>query len=108
MAKEMQRLSMAFGTGDPLLLLGPHGSGKTRLIEEALRPHRNVLYIAWQPTLHALLAAMARTLIAARHAEFLRRAKVPGGPMPIRRPGSRFKPVFTSKGSYGLRWKVRR
>jgi MoxR-like ATPase len=36
MAKEMQRLSLAFRVGDPLLLLGPQGSGKTRLIQEAL------------------------------------------------------------------------
>jgi hypothetical protein len=78
MAKEVQRLSLAFGAGDPLLLLGPQGSGKTRVIQEALSGNRRVLYIAWQPTLHALLAAMARALMAARHAGFIRRAK-PGG-----------------------------
>ncbi|MFY9728470.1 MAG: AAA family ATPase [Bryobacteraceae bacterium] len=78
MASEIERLNVAFGAGHPLLLLGPQGSGKTRLIEEALRSHQKVLYIAWQPTLHALLAAMARTLIAAHHPEFLRRAGVPG------------------------------
>lgn len=75
MAKEVQRLSLAFATGDPLLLLGPRGSGKTRLIQEALSGNRRVLYIAWQPTLHALLTAMARALMAARHAGFIRRAK---------------------------------
>jgi hypothetical protein len=80
MEKEMQRLSLAFGAGDPLLLLGPHGSGKTRLIQEALSSHRRVLYIAWVPPLHALLTAMARALIAARHAGFISRAGVPSGP----------------------------
>ena len=75
MAKEMQRLSLAFGTGDPLLLLGPQGSGKTRLIEEALSSNHRVLYIAWEPTLHSLLTAMARALIATRHAGFVSRAK---------------------------------
>jgi hypothetical protein len=75
MAQEKQRLSLAFGTGDPLLLLGPHGSGKTRLIQEALPSNHHVLYIAWEPTLHALLTAMARALIAARHPDFLRHAK---------------------------------
>ncbi|MGA2119869.1 MAG: hypothetical protein ABSH56_34635 [Bryobacteraceae bacterium] len=75
MAKERERLSQAFASGDPLLLLGPQGSGKTRLIREALPGNRNVLYIAWQPTLHALLTAMARTLIAARHAGFIGHAK---------------------------------
>ncbi len=76
MATEIERLSLAFDTGDPLLLLGPQGSGKTRLILEALGSHKNVLHIAWEPTLHGLLAAMARALIAARHADFLRRAGV--------------------------------
>ena len=80
MAKEMQRLSLAFGAGDPLLLLGPQGSGKTRLIQEALSGNAGVLYIAWQPTLHGLLTAMARTLMVARHASFIGRAGVPSGP----------------------------
>jgi len=74
MARETQRLSLAFGTGDPLLLLGPQGSGKSRLIREAFSGNRRVLYIAWEPTLHALLTAMARSLIAARHAGFMSRA----------------------------------
>lgn len=80
MAKETERLSLALGNGDPLLLLGPQGSGKTRLIKEVLRPHKKVLYVVWEPALHALLAAMARALIAARHPDFLRRARVPCGP----------------------------
>jgi len=75
MAKEMQRLTLAFATGDPLLLLGPQGSGKTRLIQEALSGNQHVLYIAGEPTLHGLLAAMARALIASRHADFVRGAK---------------------------------
>lgn len=75
MAKEMQRLRLAFAAGDPLVLLGPQGSGKTRLIREALSSNHHVLYVAWVPTLHALLTAMARVLIAARHSDFLRSAK---------------------------------
>jgi len=62
MARELERLSLAFSTGDPLLLLGPQGSGKTRLIREALPRNRHVLYVAWEPTLHALLISMARAL----------------------------------------------
>jgi hypothetical protein len=77
MAKETERLSSAFGAGDPLLLLGPQGSGKTRLIQEALSGNRRVLYIAWVPALHDLLTAMARALIAARHADFVSRVGVP-------------------------------
>jgi hypothetical protein len=75
MAKEVEHLRLAFAAGHPLILLGPQGSGKTRLIREALSGNPRVLYIAWVPTLHALLAAMARTLIAARHADFIGRAK---------------------------------
>ncbi len=81
MEKELQRLSLAFRNREPLLVLGPQGSGKTRLIHEALRRNANVLYVVWEPTLHALLAAIARTLIGARHADFLRRAK-PGADAP--------------------------
>ena len=76
MVREMQRLRSAFTTGDPLLLLGPQGSGKTRLTREALTGNQHILYIAWEPTLHALLTAIARTLIAARHASFICRARL--------------------------------
>src|SRR6266568_2294889 len=75
MVREVQHLRSAFITGDPLLLLGPQGSGETRLASEALSGNRHVLYIAWEPTLHALLTAMARALIAVRHAAFIGRAK---------------------------------
>ena len=75
MVREVQRLRSAFTAGDPLLLLGPQGSGKTRLTSEALSGNQHSLYIAWEPTLHALLTAMARALIAVRHAGFIGRAK---------------------------------
>jgi len=75
MAGEVERLSLAFATGDPLLVLGPRGSGKTRIVQEALAGNRRVQYIAWEPAPHALLTAMARALIAARHGGFLRRAR---------------------------------
>jgi hypothetical protein len=75
MTKERQRLSFAFASGDPLLLLGPQGSGKTTIIQEALSSNQHVLYIAWVPTLHALLTAMARALISTRHSGFISRAR---------------------------------
>jgi hypothetical protein len=62
-AKEVERLRPALRSGDPLLLLGPQGSGKTRLVQEALSGNRQVLYLAWEPTLHGLLIAMARALL---------------------------------------------
>ncbi len=79
MAKERRRLSLALSSCQPLLLLGPQGSGKTRLIQEALHSNRKVLYVAWDPTLHSLLVAMARVLIAAHHPDFLRPAKPRAG-----------------------------
>ncbi len=75
MVREMQRLRAAFSASDPLLLLGPQGSGKTTLIQKALSSNTRVLYIAWVPNLHGLLAAMARALVATRHAGFVSRAK---------------------------------
>ena len=77
MSKEVERLQRAFRAGEPLLLLGPQGCGKTRLIQEALAANPQVLYVAWAPTLHALLTSLARGLIAAGHAEFARRAADP-------------------------------
>ena len=80
MAKERKRLSRALGDREPLLVLGARGSGKTRLIEEVLCGHPDALYVPWEPTLHALLTAMARTLIGVRHADFLRRAGTGANP----------------------------
>jgi hypothetical protein len=97
MAKELYRLSLAFESGDPLLLLGPQGSGKTTLIQEALSSNTRVLYIAWVPTLHGLLTAMARALIAVRHADFVSRAK-PG------RDPEAWLAVQTSVHLKGLLW----
>jgi hypothetical protein len=64
MARELEHLNQAFAAGDPLLLLGPQGSGKTRLIQEALPRNPHVRYIVWEPTLHALLISMARAMLA--------------------------------------------
>ena len=101
MAREIERLSVAFATGDPLLVLGPRGSGKTRLIQEALSGNRQVLYLAWEPALHALLTAMARALIAARHTGFLSRAGRPSGPGP---DSEDWLAVQTSVHLKGLLW----
>jgi hypothetical protein len=97
MAREVQRLSVALETGDPMVVLGPRGSGKTRLIQETLPSNARVLYIAWAPALHDLLTAMARALIASRHAGFISRAK-PG------RDAEAWLAVQTSIHLKGLLW----
>lgn len=53
MVKEHARLDAALSKGESVLLVGPAGSGKTRLLREAAAIHPGVLYIAWQPTLQA-------------------------------------------------------
>jgi hypothetical protein len=63
MSREVERLRLAIAGGDPLLVLGPQGSGKTRIIQEALSAHPQVRYVEWRPTLHALLLAMAHAVL---------------------------------------------
>ena len=77
MAKERQRVGAALDGGESLLILGQRGCGKTRLIMEMLRGREELLYLAWEPTLHGLLISIARALIGAGHADFLARA-MPG------------------------------
>jgi len=80
LTKEKQRLANAVVAGEPVLLLGPHGSGKTRLIRDVLRGGRGVVYIAWEETFHDLLVAIARGLTTAGHSEFIRRAQLGRNP----------------------------
>jgi len=75
MVKQRARIDHALEKGDSVLVLGAAGSGKTRLLQDAVAVHSGILYVPWTPTLHTLLIGMARALIAAGHTEFLRRAK---------------------------------
>jgi len=74
--KERQRLGAAARHRHSLLVLGAAGMGKTRLISEAIPPDE-ALYARGEPSLHRLLVALARAMIAAKHAAFLDRARPP-------------------------------
>jgi len=80
MVKEHARLDAALSKGESVLLVGPAGSGKTRLLREAAAIRPGVLYIAWQPTLHGVLTAITRSMIAFGHPVLRRRARA--GPDP--------------------------
>ncbi len=80
MAKERARIDHALAKGESVLVLGTAGGGKTRLLQDATAAHSGILYVTWKPTLHGLLIAMARALIAVGHTEFLRRARAGQNP----------------------------
>lgn len=76
MTRELQRLSAVFDRkGESMLILGPMGCGKTRLIKETLRTHDRHIYVPWASTLHRLLVAITRALIACNNPGFLDRPK---------------------------------
>ena len=74
LAKERQRLALAFHRRESVLLLGNAGSGKTRLLRETCNDE--VLFVRWQPSLHSLLVTIARGMIGAKHSSFLKCAKI--------------------------------
>ena len=77
MARERERLARALKARESVLLLGPAGSGKTRLIHEC--GNDQLLCIGWEKSLHSLLVAMARCLITVRHPELMRRVRPVNG-----------------------------
>lgn len=81
LASEYQRLLASLKKRQPLLILGPGGSGKSALISAAVndlpRP-ADVIVIRHSPNLHDLLIDFARLLIKLNHVPFRNAAK-PGG-----------------------------
>ncbi|HEX4229953.1 MAG TPA: ATP-binding protein [Bryobacteraceae bacterium] len=67
---ERKRLLEAILRGESLVLLGPRGCGKTRVIRSVLDdlPNRpDVIYNPYSPTLHDLLISLTRALFQSRH-----------------------------------------
>jgi hypothetical protein len=61
--QEIARIVCALSKPASLLLLGPPGAGKTRLLQAALETAgTNALYLLYRPRLHELLVELARTL----------------------------------------------
>jgi hypothetical protein len=81
LANECQRLTASIRKRQPLLILGPGGSGKSALISAVLSnlPQPNsVISIQHSSNLHHLLVDLARSLIKIDHGPFRKLAK-PGG-----------------------------
>jgi ABC-type cobalamin/Fe3+-siderophores transport system ATPase subunit len=73
LASEYQRLTAAFRKRQPLLIIGPAGSGKTALIADALANlpiPDEVILIQHSSNLHHLLTDLARALLSTRHRTF--------------------------------------
>jgi len=67
---ERRKLLEGIRKHEPLLLLGPRGSGKTRIVRSAMRelPARNdIVYVEYSSNLHDLLIGLARALLASGH-----------------------------------------
>jgi hypothetical protein len=97
LAGERQRVLNALRKPESLLVLGPAGSGKTRLLRSALESAgTEALYIPYLPVLHDLLAFLASVLISESHPGFVQAAGDP------RKWASR----QTSVHLRGLLWRV--
>lgn len=81
LASEHQRLSAALRKGQPLLLLGPAGSGKSALIRAAVADFpasHGIIQLRYTPNLHHLLIDLARRLLETGH-RGVRKLARPGG-----------------------------
>ena len=96
LAGELQRLSNAIGERKPLLILGPGGSGKSKLIStllDCMPASEGIISIPYAPVLHHLLVDLARALLEANHKAFEIRAKpdVTAEPWLLRQTSSHLK-----------------
>lgn len=82
-ATEYQRLLSSLKKRQPLLILGPGGSGKSALISAVLKDlpqPAGIIAIRHSPNLHDLLTDLARALIRTNHAAFRNGARPSGDP----------------------------
>jgi hypothetical protein len=74
---ERNRIALAARRRQPLLVLGPAGSGKTALIRAAIaRSGREALYLKYSASLHRLLADLARLALPQRAYDYSRQTSV--------------------------------
>jgi len=77
LASEQHRLIEAFRSRQSLLITGAAGSGKTTLIDAALKevhPKRDIIRLTYSSNLHRFLMDLARRLLATDRDDFRQRA----------------------------------
>lgn len=77
-ALEQHRLINAFRSRESLLITGPAGSGKTTLIDAALKdvhPNRDIIRLTYSSNLHRFLIDLARGLLTTGRDDFGQRAR---------------------------------
>lgn len=70
LVNERRHLLEALQKRTSLLILGPHGAGKTRLIRSVtqdLPPKSDIIYVEYSSTLHDLLVKLTRVLLKSGH-----------------------------------------
>jgi len=77
LTNERRRLAEALRKRESLLMLGPRGCGKTKIIQSVISnfPSRSeVIYVEYSSTLHELLITLTRALLKSGHQDLRRRA----------------------------------
>ena len=73
--KEKRRIEEAVRHGEPVLVLGPAGSGKTALVRSIAASVSGAIYLPYRRVLHEMLQSLAAALIVSGHSRFARLVK---------------------------------